>query len=241
MVNVTGAGEAEMRVEDACKGRRVIICEDHPPTRLGFRQTCMVLGCEVVGETGWGAEAIEQVESKRPDLLILDQNLPDHIDGQMVHREIRRRGLPTKVLVITSYCDSASFFDWINQPDGPDGVLSKTVSLYQLRLAIIQVLTTNLKYIPESVWNQEQGSGSNPLSKLARHELRVLRDVALGWRLTDIAKRQNLAVSTVRSYMNAIYCKLDLPTNTLQAAGAAYNRWIQTSSPDVLRDLSTPE
>lgn len=241
MTNVTGVREAERHLEGVCKGRRVIICEDHPPTRLGFRHTCEVLGCEVVGETGSGAEAIELVESKRPDLLILDQNLPDHIDGQAVHREIRRQGLPTKVLVITSYCDSASFFDWINQPDGPDGVLSKNTSLYQLRVAIVHVLTTNQKYIPESVWNQEQGSGRNPLSKLARHELRVLRDVALGHRLTDIAKRQNLTVNTVRSYMNAIYCKLDLPTNTLQAAAAAYNRWIQTSSPDIIRDLSAPE
>src|SRR5689334_16326208 len=93
-----------------------VICEDHPATRIGLEDACRRIGCKVVAQTASGAEAIDLVERHQPDLLLLDQYLPDDIDGRMVHSEIRQRGLRTKVFVITSFCDSASFFDWIDQP-----------------------------------------------------------------------------------------------------------------------------
>ena len=219
----------ETEIEELCKGKRVVICEDHPATRLGFREVCTRIGCEVVAEATYGEEAIELLELHRPDLLILDQYLPGDLDGPAVHREVRRRGLTGKVFVITSFCDSASFFDWINQADGPDGVLEKTTSVYQLKTALMQVLTSDVKYIPESIWHREHGDSRNPLSKLAPHELRVLRDVAQGFKLVDIAKRQSLEASTVRSYMNDIYRKLGLTSNTLHGAATVYNKWVNIS------------
>src|SRR5262249_48947270 len=131
MEPATGSSIPDRLLEAQCRGRRIVICEDHPHTRLGLRETCVRLGCDVVGETALGEEAIELVESLRPDLLILDLHLPGKVAGQGVHQELRRRGLPTKVLVSTTYCDTASFFDWINQPDGPEGVLPKDTSLYE--------------------------------------------------------------------------------------------------------------
>lgn len=212
-------------------GLRVIICEDHDVTRVGFREICRKIGCQVVAETDKGAEAIELVEYHRPDMLILDMVLRDEIGGQQVHREIKQRGVSTKVFVVTMYCDSASFFDWINQPDGPDGVLEKETSVYELRSAFLQVLATNHRYIPDRIRRKEVGSGNNPLSRLAPHQLEVLRDVAQGFRLVDIARRRNLSPKTVRSYMNDIYCKLDLPVHSLQAATAEYNRWVSSNAP----------
>jgi two-component system response regulator EvgA len=210
---------------------RAVICEDHPATRIGLQAACTRIGCEVVAETASGVEAIDLVERYQPDLLLLDQYLPDGFDGRMVQQEIRRRGLPTKIFVFTSYCDSASFFDWIDQPDGPDGVLEKTTSIYELHAGLTQVLTSDEKFIPASVRNKEHGDHDNPLHKLAPHEMRVLRDVAQGFRLIDIAPRQGLAPSTVRTYMNNIYHKLGLKSHTLNAAGAAYNDWIRSVNP----------
>jgi DNA-binding NarL/FixJ family response regulator len=212
--------------EELCKGKRVIICDDHPSTRLGFRDICARIGCEVVAEATTGEEALELLEVCRPDLLLLDQYLPGALDGPAVHREVRRRHLVPKVLVITSFCDSASFFDWIHQPDGPNGVLDKATGVYELKTAIIQMLTTDRKYIPDSIWYREHGDSRNPLSKLAPHELRVLRDVAQGFKLVDIARRHSLAPSTIRTYMNAIYYKLGLTSHTLQGAAALYNKWV---------------
>lgn len=53
-------------------GLRVVICEDHELTRMGFREICSKIGCQVVGETDNGPGAIELVDHYRPDLLILD-------------------------------------------------------------------------------------------------------------------------------------------------------------------------
>jgi DNA-binding NarL/FixJ family response regulator len=144
------------------------------------------------------------------------------------------------VFVISAYCDSASFFEWISESDGPDGVLDKTASLYEIRAALTQVLTKGSKYIPPSIWKREQGGESNPLHKLQLHELRVLRDVAMGYKLPDIARRQNLAFNTVRSYMNDIYCKLELPSNTLQAAAVAYARAVYEGGLESLVERSDP-
>jgi DNA-binding NarL/FixJ family response regulator len=221
----SNSGRDELRYHGQCKGRRVVICEDHPATLFGLRDACLKLGCDVVAETSLGSQAIEFVEVYAPDLLLLDQYLQDSVDGRTVQREIRRRGLATKVFVFTNYCDSPDFFDWINQPDGPDAVLEKTTSLYHLRTAIATVLTSDKRYIPERILNKESGGADNPLNKLAPHELKVLRDVARGYQLKEIAVSQHLAVYTVRSYMKEIYRKLDLRIHTLQEAALAYNRW----------------
>lgn len=210
-------------------GYRIVICEDHDVTRIGFREICRKIGCQVVAETDTGAQAIEYVEDYKPDMLILDLFLHGDMSGQMVHAEIKKRGLSTKIFVVTSYCDSASFFDWINQPDGPDGVLEKDSSAYELRTGFVQVLTSGPKYIPERIWHKESGTGSNPLNKLSLREMEVLRDVAQGLRLVDIAKKRKLSPLTVRTYMNDIYTKLGLPVHSLQAAGAEYNKWIGMS------------
>ena len=218
---------------------RVIICDDHPSSRFTWRDICRNIGCEVIEETGLGGEAIHLVETSRPDLLILDQRLPD-MSGIAVHWEIRKRKLPTKVFVMSAYCDSARFFDWISEPDGPDGVLDKAASLYEIQVALTHVLTQGTKYIPPSIWKREQGSASSPLHKLTRHELRVLRDVAMGHKLPEIAARQHLAFNTVRSYMNDIYCKLELPSNTLQAAAVAYARAVYEGGEERLLEQSDP-
>src|SRR5947209_6167162 len=101
MPTTTSSMRAKPDHDRPCAGQRVVICEDHAITRWGLREYCRKLGCEVSGETSFGAEAIDLVETYRPALLILDQNLPGGVDGQAVHRAIRARKLPTKILVIT--------------------------------------------------------------------------------------------------------------------------------------------
>ena len=89
-------------MEELCKGKRVILAEDHPLARLGLREICRRIGCEVVAEAADGAEVLEFLELHRPDLLLLDQYLAGDLDGPAVHREVRRCHLATKVFVITS-------------------------------------------------------------------------------------------------------------------------------------------
>lgn len=212
-------------IPEDVSGRRVVICDDHPTTRNSVVIECVALGLVVIGDVGKGIDAIDLVVTRKPDLLILDQQLPD-MDGQAVLRAIREMKIALKVLAFTGFTNSGSFFGWINQPDGPDGVLDKGSSQYELRLAIQQVLTSNTKYIPESIRVRELGDGHNPLSKLGPRELDVIRLVAAGKRLPEVARDLHLQPQTVRTYMSSIYAKLGLGSNTLQGAAAAYHKWV---------------
>src|SRR5689334_17523740 len=69
-------GGARVQSHTALPGKRVLICADHPTTRLAWRSICQELGCDM-RETGLGADTIELVESYAPDLLVLDPMLPD--------------------------------------------------------------------------------------------------------------------------------------------------------------------
>jgi DNA-binding NarL/FixJ family response regulator len=219
--------EAEPQAQ--CAGKRVVICDNHPMIRLGLREVCDRLRCDVVAEVTTGEEALEALERLRPDLLLLDLLLPGQLDGRAVHHEVRRHNLVPKVLVITAHGDSPGFFAWIHQEDSPDAVLDKAGSPHEVKLAMVHVLTSDTKYISPLILDREQGSIHNPLTRLSRRELQVLGQVAAGDKLTDIAQRFGLSPLTIRSYMVAIYCKLGLRPHTLQAAAGLYNKWIHTT------------
>jgi DNA-binding NarL/FixJ family response regulator len=226
----TGTVEfTELDQEALCAGKRVVVCDDHSIIRVGLRNVCSRLLCEIVAEVGTGEEALEALERLRPDLLILDLMLPGQLDGRAVHREVRRHNLVPKVLVITAYGDSPSFFAWIHQEDSPDAVLDKLGSPHEVKLAIVHLLTSNTKYISPLILDREQGSIHNPLTRLTPRELQVLGQVAAGDKLTDIAQQYGLSPLTIRGYMVDIYCKLGLRPHTLQAAAGLYNKWIRTT------------
>ncbi|HEX6607922.1 MAG TPA: response regulator [Chloroflexia bacterium] len=209
-----------------CKGKRVVICDDFPMNRLNWRSVAENLGCEVVGETATGEEALELLERLRPDLLLLDFNLAGKLNGRDVQREARRRTLGTRVLLITAQGGSPGFFAWIHQEDGPDGALDKMCSNHEIKTAIAHLLTSNTRYLSPQILDSDPHYHRNPLAGLTRAELQVLRHVAEGEKLYDIAQRYAVSPLTIRAYMNDIYCKLGVHPQTLLAAALVYERWI---------------
>jgi DNA-binding NarL/FixJ family response regulator len=87
---------------------RILIVDDHP----GFRATAKIMlladGFEVVGEAEDGRTALEAVERLRPDLVLLDVQLPD-MDGFTVVNELRRRDSYKPKIVLTSSHDESDF------------------------------------------------------------------------------------------------------------------------------------
>jgi DNA-binding NarL/FixJ family response regulator len=87
------------------KAIRVLLADDHPALRLGMRMLLdRAPDVEVVGEAQDGEEALAPIEELRPDVAVLDCKLPG-LSGPEVAREIRRRGLPVRVLALSSYDD----------------------------------------------------------------------------------------------------------------------------------------
>jgi len=87
--------------------KRVLIVDDHPSFRLTARALLEAEGFEVVGEAADGAGAIEQAQRLRPDVMLLDVQLPD-MDGFAVAEALSRNGWSPAV-VLTSSRDLSDF------------------------------------------------------------------------------------------------------------------------------------
>ncbi len=207
------------------KGRKVVIVDDHPQMRGGLRNVLAgALGCEVVGETALGEEAVGLVEAHKPDLLVLDLSLAGSMSGHDVLLEIRRKGLPVKVFVHTAFLNRDDFEEWMNSADGPDGIDEKGAGDMELVIGFTQVLVTGEKYVPARLMKKfGAGSEYSPLGRLAPAELRILK-LALHPELTTqaIAGQLGYTSSTVRSYLTTIYTKLGLEQHTRAALMAFY-------------------
>ncbi|MBF6611570.1 MAG: response regulator transcription factor [Chloroflexi bacterium] len=210
---------------EVTKGCKVVICDDHPQMRGGVRNVLVgMLGCQVVGEAARGEEAIALLELHRPDMLVLDLSLPGAMKGRDVLAEIRRRRLPTKVFVHSAYLNRDDFEEWIDDPDGPDGIDEKGTGDKELAIGFTQVLLTDQRYIPlrlvKRFGNPGDGSG---LDRLTPKELQVLK-LAIRPELDTrtIAKQLNYTSATVRSYLTTVYDKLGLENHNRAALIAFY-------------------
>lgn len=84
---------------------RVVLVDDHAVVRTGLAQLLSVADdIEVVGTAGDGAEAIRVVHDKAPDVVLMDLQMPG-TDGVEATRALQGSGLPTQVLVLTSFSD----------------------------------------------------------------------------------------------------------------------------------------
>jgi two-component system response regulator EvgA len=101
---------------------KVLIVDDHPSFRSAARLLLECEGFEVIGEAEDGASGVEAVSSLRPDLVVLDVQLPD-ISGFEVLERLRTAGVPTPV-VLTSSRDASSYGDQVDS-SGAAGFIPK--------------------------------------------------------------------------------------------------------------------
>jgi DNA-binding NarL/FixJ family response regulator len=81
---------------------RVVIADDQDLVRSGLQLVLETRGCEVVGLAGDGREAIDVVGRTKPDVVLMDIRMPV-MDGIAATRELSAAGLPSKVLILTTY------------------------------------------------------------------------------------------------------------------------------------------
>jgi DNA-binding NarL/FixJ family response regulator len=102
--------------------RTVVIVDDHPSFRRSARAILEAEGFDVVGEAEDGASALEAVERLRPEVVLLDVQLPD-IDGFEVAARLARNGSPSEI-VLTSSRDASDFGPLVEE-SGARGFVAK--------------------------------------------------------------------------------------------------------------------
>ncbi len=201
---------------------KVIICDDQAIVRDGLAMLLnLEKDIEVVGQAQDGAEAMEQVEQRQPDLVLMDLKMPG-MNGIEATRQIRARYPATKVLVLTTYDDDEWVFDAIRA--GAAGYLLKDTP----REAVIQAVRGTVagkSFVDPAVAGkllgqvagQQTQAATLITDKLTEREVDVLRLLARGFTNADIAARLHLSEGTVRNHVSAILAKLEVSDRT-QAA-----------------------
>lgn len=202
---------------------RVVVVDDHPVVRSGLTGLLRSLdGFEVVGEAADGRGAVREAVLHRPDVVLLDLQMPG-TDGFTALRELARATPDVRVCVLTMFADDDSLFSAMRA--GARGYLLKGAEQEEIERAVRGIAAGEVTFGPgvaARVLGQLAGPPprSAPFPTLTSREREVLELVAAGLPTAGIAARLQLAPKTVSNHVSSILTKLQVPDRT-QAATAA--------------------
>jgi DNA-binding NarL/FixJ family response regulator len=198
---------------------RLVLADDHAVLRAGLRAFLEEQSeppIEVVGEASSGEEAIALVEKLRPDLLLLDLSMPG-LGGLGAAIELRRLGLPTRILVLTQYGETAHLKRALEA--GANGYILKSARGEELLSALRAVLQGGTYIDPSLAGNlvssalfqkAPPASDEEALASLTPREIEVLTLVAEGYSNKEIAEALDIAVKTAMAHRANLMDKLDI-------------------------------
>ncbi|MGY4770655.1 response regulator [Kribbella sp. CWNU-51] len=192
---------------------RVVLADDHPVVRAGLAALLTSLdGIEVVGVASTGREAVREVITTRPDVAVLDLQMPD-LDGFAATRELARSAPDVAVLVLTMFEDDDSVFAAMRA--GARGYLVKGAEQEDIARAIQAVAAGEAIFGP-GVARRMLGffsappPAAEPFPELTSRERQILDLLAAGLSNSAIADRLDLASKTVANNVSAIFTKLGI-------------------------------
>jgi two-component system, NarL family, response regulator LiaR len=201
---------------------RVMLVDDHAVVRKGLRALFdREPGVEVVGEAASGEDAVRSVDRLRPDVILMDLEMPG-IGGLEATREISERFPQARIVVLTSHAAEEDVFPalkagalgYLLKHSAPEDVLSAIRRAHEgetvLHPSIARMVLQELHRPPQP----RLPPTAEPLSE---REMEVLRLLARGMSNQDIADSLVVGEATVRSHVSAILRKLQLANRT-QAA-----------------------
>jgi DNA-binding NarL/FixJ family response regulator len=196
---------------------RVAIVEDDLRWRTNVERLLRETeGLEFVGSFRSGEDAIRDLPTRRPEVVLMDINLPK-MSGVECTRQLREL-LPTvQIVMLTVYDDSDRIFQALQM--GAGGYLLKRASADEILQAIQDVHRGGAPmsaYIARKVVQsfQREVPTSKPDEALSKRESEVLGYVARGYSDKEVAEALGLTPSTVRSYLKNIYAKLHVHSRT---------------------------
>lgn len=201
---------------------RVLLCDDQDVVREGLRAILgTVAGFDVVGVARDGAEAVELVEKTKPDIVLMDLNMPV-ITGVQATRTIRERFPAVKVLILTTYDADEWLFDAIRA--GAAGYLLKDTPRAHL-IEAIEGTVAGRTFVDTSVAGKLLSQIADPsisrdttvANSLRQRERDVLRLLARGLSNAEIADQLCLSEGTVRNYVSTLFEKLGVSDRTRAA------------------------
>ncbi|MCL4868113.1 MAG: response regulator transcription factor [Anaerolineae bacterium] len=195
---------------------RVLIADDHHLVRQGIRALLeKVDHIQVIGEAATGQEAVELVESLKPDVVVMDISMP-RMDGAQATKRVLSLDIPTEVVILSMYSDTILAQQLLRQ--GVKGYLLKESIAEELPLAIRSASEGKVYLSPaisDSVLTnllmpQPNEVPQNLADLLTAREREILQLIAEGYTNSAIAKTLTISVKTVEKHRTNLMAKLDV-------------------------------
>ena len=215
---------------------RVAVCDDQTLVRAGFRVLIDTTpGLSVVGEAGTGAAAVELIRQERPDVALMDIQMPE-MDGIEATRRLLRgpEPVPVRVLILTTFDLDRYVFAALRA--GASGFLLKDTPPNDL-LAAIRVIADGEALLSPRVTRRLVAEfakrpavaveAAHRLDGVTEREREVLVLIARGLSNTEIAAELYLSIATVKSHVGRLLTKLGA-RDRAQLVIAAYEAGLVT-------------
>jgi DNA-binding NarL/FixJ family response regulator len=200
---------------------RIIIADDHKLIREGIKKFLELDGkFIVVGEASNGKEAVDTFKILKPDLMILDINMPT-MSGLEALAKIRENKNNMKVILLTINDDRKSLIKALEL--GADGYILKDSDPTKLSKALLNVIDGET-YIDKrlvnslvDIYKHTNDEKKSEFSNLTTREKEVLFCLSSGYTNNEISKKLFISEKTVKNYVTSIYSKINV-NNRVKAA-----------------------
>jgi DNA-binding NarL/FixJ family response regulator len=193
---------------------RVMVVDDHPMWREGVSRDLAAAGYDVVATTGEGRQAVRIAAAARPDVVILDLQLPD-VSGVEVINGLRAEAPGVRILMLSASGEQQDVLDAVKA--GAAGYLLKSAGLPEFLDAVSRTAAGDTVFTPGLaglVLGEFRRLAVEPVDnaapKLTERETEVLRLVAKGLSYRQIAERLVLSHRTVQNHVQNTLGKLQL-------------------------------
>ncbi len=200
---------------------KLLMVDDHEIVRAGLRMLLQAqTDIDIVGEADNGRDAVTQVRSLQPDIVLMDISLPD-LDGFEATRQIKKAFPQVAILALTMHESDEYFFKMLDA--GASGYVPKKAAPTDLVMAIRTVCGGGVFLYPalakslvrDYMGRVAQGGGEREtFDGLTEREHQVLKLIADGSLNQEIADRLTISVKTVERHRANIMAKLNLHSRT---------------------------
>ncbi len=219
----------------------MVVVDDHQIFRQGIETNInQHVDIDVVGEGANGDEALRIIRELRPDIAILDINLP-RMNGIQVTRQVKADRLPVQVVMVTGYDDREQVLHAMRA--GASAYCAKEVEADQL-VDIIRKVMDGYYVVHDHVFSREELEAwmdermeatagpyyadlTDTFSPLSPREMEILQHVTRGMSNKEIAQLLQISHQTVKNHMTAILRKLAVEDRTQAAVYALRRGWVR--------------
>ena len=192
---------------------RVFIADDHALVRTGFRSLLEKLGFQVIGEARNGNEALQMIQSLRPDIVLMDIAMPE-LNGLEATTRITSEFPNVRVIILSMHATVEYARRAVRA--GAAGYLLKDSSAAELDLALQAVargetyLCSRVSKYIVSDYTQGVQTRASSLDKLTTRQREILQLIAEGYSRKEIAEKLNISAKTFDTYRAQLMEQLDI-------------------------------